>query len=113
MVPENIQEESELTTLPPKPEILRKGANDQSSKLSLKPAPKLKTGAKTKKELKDEKEGLETKLSSVEGLLNFIDKKHSIGKLDDEEYKFRSKKLQSDLKKTKKKINMINKILKK
>ena len=113
LVPENIQEESELTTLPPKPESLRKGANDQSSKLSLKPAPKLKTGAKTKKELKDEKEGLETKLSSVEGLLNFIDKKHSTGKLDDEEYKFRSKKLQSDLKKTKKKINMINKILKK
>ena len=113
IIPENIKEESELTTLPPKPESLRKGANDQSSKLSLKPAPKLKTGAKTKKELKDEKEGLETKLSSVEGLLNFIDKKHSTGKLDDEEYKFRSKKLQSDLKKTKKKINMINKILKK
>ena len=110
---ENIQEESKLTTLPPKPNSLRESVNDQSSKLSIKPAPKLKTKAKTKKELKHEKEGLETKMSSVEDLLNFIDKKHSSGNLDDEEYHKRSKKLQSDLKKTKKRMNMIDKFLKK
>ena len=113
LVPENIQEESILTMLPPKPEILRKSIDDQSSKLSLKPAPKLKTKDKSKKELKDEKAGLETKLNSVEDLLNFIDKKHSSGKLDDEEYNKRSKKLQSDVKKTKKRINIIDKILEK
>ncbi|KKN07628.1 hypothetical protein LCGC14_1064950, partial [marine sediment metagenome] len=38
---------------------------------------------------------------------------HSTGKLDDEEYKKRSKKLQSDLKKTKKKMNILDKLLKK
>jgi len=42
---ENIQE-SKLTSLPPKPDILKESVD-------LKPAPKLKTIAKTKKELKD------------------------------------------------------------
>ncbi|KKM01092.1 hypothetical protein LCGC14_1797860, partial [marine sediment metagenome] len=109
-VKENIQIDSQLTSLPLKPDILR---DSQNSKLSLKPAPKLKTKTKAKKELKDEKEGLETKMSSVEDLLNFIDKKHSSGTLDDEEYHKRSKKLQSDLKKTKKRMNIIDKFLKK
>jgi len=80
---------------------------------TLKPAPKLKTKGKSKEELKDEKAGLETKLNSVEDLLNFIDKKHTLGGLDDEEYRHRAKKLQSDVKKTKKKISLIDKILEK
>ena len=77
----------------------------------LKPVPKLKTKDKTKRELKDEKEGLQSKLTSVEDLLEFIDKKHSSGTIDDEEYSKRSKKLQTDVKKTKKKINVIDKLL--
>ncbi|MFW9877382.1 MAG: hypothetical protein ACFFG0_30200, partial [Candidatus Thorarchaeota archaeon] len=60
-----------------------------------------------------EKKGLESKLCSVEDLLEFIDKKHSSGTIDDEEYSKRSKKLQSDIKKTKKKISVIDKLLEK
>ncbi|MFX1304900.1 MAG: hypothetical protein ACFFBV_07115 [Promethearchaeota archaeon] len=107
----SIQEEPILTALPPKPESLKK--DEDEIEQFLKPAPKLKTKAKTKRELKNEKEGLETKLTSVQDLLEFIDKKHSSGKLNDEEYVKRSKKLQSDLKKTKKRINVINKLLEK
>jgi hypothetical protein len=104
-----LQREPELTALPPKPESLKKDEE------SLKPPPqlKIKTKAKNKKELKNEKEGLETKLTSVQDLLKFIDKKHSSGSLDDEEFAKRSKKLQSDIKKTKKRINIIDKLLKK
>ena len=79
----------------------------------LKPAPKLKNKVKSKKELKDEKAGLETRLNSVEDLLNFIDKKHTSGKLNDDEYNKRSKKLQTNLKKTKKRINIVDKLLEK
>jgi len=46
-------------------------------------------------------------------LLKFIDKKHSSGKLNDDEYVKRSKKLQSDLKKTKKRIGIIDKLIEK
>ncbi|MFX0104582.1 MAG: hypothetical protein ACFE75_03715 [Candidatus Hodarchaeota archaeon] len=106
-----VQEEPTLTALPPKPETLKK--DESVSEESLKPAPKLKTKAKTKKELKNEKIGLETKLTSVQDLLEFIDKKHTSGKLNDDEYVKRSKKLQSDLKKTKKRIDIIDKLLKK
>ena len=87
--------------------------DDSDSKDTLKPPPKFKKKDKSKNELKTEKEGLKTKLSSVEGLLKFINKKHSSGKLDDDEYVKRSKKLQSDLKKTKKRMNIIDKLLEK
>ncbi|MFX1387195.1 MAG: hypothetical protein ACFE9M_08280 [Promethearchaeota archaeon] len=107
----NIQEEPTLTALPPKPESLKK--EETESEESLKPPPKLKAKGKTKRELKDEKEGLETKLTSVQDLMKFIDKKHSSGKINDDEYVKRSKKLQSDLKKTKKRIDIINKLLEK
>ncbi len=106
-----IQEEPTLTALPQKPDSLKK--EDIESEESLKPPPKLKTKGKTKKELKNEKQGLETKLTSVQDLMKFIDKKHSSGKLNNNEYEKRSKKLQSDLKKTKKKIDIINKLLEK
>lgn len=104
------KEEEVLTTLPPKPESL---IEEEVEETVLKPAPKLKTKDKTKKELKDEKVGLQTKLTSVEDLLEFIDKKHSSGTIDDEEYSKRSKKLQTDIKKTKKKITVIDKLLNK
>ena len=99
--------ETTLTALPPKPEILQKDEKE------LEPPPKLKTKDKSKNELKDEQEGLKTKLSSVQDLLKFIDKKHSSGKLNDDEYAKRSKKLQKDLKKTKKRLDIIDKLLEK
>ena len=99
-----------LTDLPPKPESMKKEEPDESG---LKPVPKLKTKDRSKKELKDEKKGLETQLTSVKDLLKFIDKKHSSGALDDDEYAKRSKKLQKDLKKTKKRIDILDKLLEK
>ncbi|MFX1313474.1 MAG: hypothetical protein ACFFHD_12785 [Promethearchaeota archaeon] len=99
-----------LTNLPPKPESMKEEEIDE---LELKPVPKLKKKDKSKKELKNEKKGLESKLTSVEGLINFIDKKHSSGAIDDEEYAKRSKTLQKDLKKTKKRIGILDKLLEK
>ncbi|MCK4286780.1 MAG: hypothetical protein KAX18_11285, partial [Candidatus Lokiarchaeota archaeon] len=101
----------ELTSLPPKPESLIKEEPEEISDSALKPVPKLKTKSKTKKELKNERKGLETKLSSVQNLLEFIGKKHSSGKIDDDEFSKRTKKLQNDIKKTKKKINVLDKLL--
>ena len=101
----------ELTSLPPKPESLIKEEPEEISDSALKPVPKLKTKSKTKKELKDERKGLVTKLSSVQDLLKFIGKKHSSGKIDDDEFSKRTKKLQNDIKKTKKKINVLDKLL--
>ena len=106
-------DDTELTALPPKPESLVKEENEDVGEPVLKPAPKLISKDKTKKELKDERKGLETKLSSVQDLLEFIDKKHSTGKIDDNEFSKRSKKLQNDVKKTKKKINVLDKLLEK
>jgi hypothetical protein len=106
-----IEEEPTLTALPPKPDSLKK--EDLELEDTLEPPPKLKTKGKSKKELRDEKQGLETKLTSVQDLMKFIDKKHTTGKLDKDEYEKRSKKLQGDLKKTKKRINIINKLLEK
>jgi len=106
-----LQQDTTLTALPPKPESLKKDESDEEK--SLKPPPKPKMKSKSKKELKSEKEGLKTKLTSVQDLLKFIDKKHSSGKLNDDEYVKRSKKLQSDLKKTKKRIGIIDKLIEK
>lgn len=106
-----LQQDTTLTALPPKPESLKK--DESGEEKSLKPPPKPKAKSKSKKELKSEKEGLKTKLTSVQDLLKFIDKKHSSGKLNDDEYVKRSKKLQSDLKKTKKRIGIIDKLIEK
>ncbi|MFX1377141.1 MAG: hypothetical protein ACFFA0_15150 [Promethearchaeota archaeon] len=105
-----INEEENLTALPPKPKSMIKEEDEETG---LKPVPKLKTKGKTQKELKNEKKGLESSLTSVEDLLEFIDKKHSMGTMDDEEYSKRKKKLQGDIKKTKKKISVIDKLLEK
>ncbi|MHA2399074.1 MAG: hypothetical protein ACXADU_09315, partial [Promethearchaeota archaeon] len=67
----------------------------------------------TKKDLKDEKQGLESKLSSVEDLQKYIDKKHTSGKINDDEYSKRSKKIQKDIKKTNKRLSVIDKLLEK
>ncbi len=104
-------EDTTLTALPTKPKSLEK--DDIDSEKTLKPPPKLKTKDKIKNELKNEKKGLETKLTSVQDLLKFIDKKHTSGKLNDDEYVKRSKKLQSDVKKTKKRIDILSKLLEK
>ncbi|MHA2181920.1 MAG: hypothetical protein ACXAAH_10890 [Promethearchaeota archaeon] len=104
-------DDTELTALPPKPERLVKEETKGVEEPPLKPAPKLKTKTKTEKDLKNEREGLESKLSSVQDLLEFIDKKHLSGKIDDDEFSKRSKKLQNDIKKTKKKINVLDKLL--
>ncbi len=106
-------DESKLTALPQKPGSLIKEEFEEIEESGLKPVPKLKTKTKTTKELKDERQGLETKLTSVQDLLEFIDKKHSSGKIDDSEFSKRSKKLQNDMKKTKKKISIIDRLLEK
>jgi hypothetical protein len=106
-----IEEDTALTALPPKPKGLKK--EEDKSEESLEAPPKLKTKDKTKKELKNEKKGLETKLNSVQDLLKFIDKKHSSGKIDDSDYAKRSKKLENDLKKIKKRIDVLDKLLEK
>ncbi|MFX1314653.1 MAG: hypothetical protein ACFE9T_02225, partial [Promethearchaeota archaeon] len=116
------QGEPTLTALPPKPEKLKPTEDfiglplvDDESKIPLKPPPKLKKSSKSKslKELREEKKGLESKVDSYENLMKVIDKKRDIGKLDDESYTKQSKRVQSDLKKAKKRIESINKLLKK
>ncbi|MFX1363539.1 MAG: hypothetical protein ACFFCE_11005 [Promethearchaeota archaeon] len=102
-------DDTTLTDLPPKPKSLKKDETDLEK--AIESSPKFKKKDKSKNDLESEKEGLETKLTSVQDLMEFIDKKHSSGKLNDEEYAKRSKKLQSDLKKTKKRINIIDKLL--
>ncbi|KKK45349.1 hypothetical protein LCGC14_0636630 [marine sediment metagenome] len=107
------EESVELTSLPEKPKSLIDVESEKSGEFDIKPAPKLETKEKTNKELKQEKKGLELKLSSVLNLLKFIDKKRSSGSLDEQEYSKRSKKLQNDLKKTKKRIGLLDKLLSK
>ncbi|MHA2129685.1 MAG: hypothetical protein ACW99L_06910, partial [Promethearchaeota archaeon] len=106
-------DDSSLTALPPKPEVLKQDEPIETNGSDLKPVPKLITKGRSKKELKDEKVGLESKLTSVQDLLQFIDKKHTSGKLNDDEYSKRSKKLEKDMKKTKKRIDVVSKLLEK
>ncbi|MFX1454473.1 MAG: hypothetical protein ACFFDB_03780 [Promethearchaeota archaeon] len=106
-------DDKELTALPPKPESMVKEEGEAVDEPDLKPVPKMKTKSKSVKDLKDEREGLTSKLNSVQELLDFIGKRHSSGKIDDEEYSKRTKSLQNDIKKTKKKINTLDKLLEK
>ncbi|MHA1526771.1 MAG: hypothetical protein ACTSQD_07055, partial [Promethearchaeota archaeon] len=69
-----------------------------------------KTG-QNKEELQAELEGLQSKLNSVHNLINFIDKKHESGKLDDKSYKKQTRKLNKDLEQTQKRIEEIKTIL--
>ena len=69
-----------------------------------------KTG-KNKEELQTELESLQSKLKSVYNLINFIDKKHESGKLDDKSYKKQTRKLNKDLEQTQKRIEEIKNII--
>jgi predicted DNA-binding antitoxin AbrB/MazE fold protein len=64
-----------------------------------------------KEELQAELEGLQSKLNSVHNLINFIDKKHESGKLDDNSYKKQTRKLNKDLEQTQKRIEEIKNII--
>jgi len=77
-----------------------------------------KSKSEAKKQPKDEKEklqaeleSLESKLNSVHNLINFIEKKHESGKLDDKSYEKQTRKLQKDLGDTENRIAKINDIL--
>ncbi len=79
---------------------------------------KSKSKSEAKKPPKDEKEklqaeleSLESKLNSVHNLINFIEKKHESGKLDDKSYEKQTRKLQKDLGDTEKRIAEIKDIL--
>jgi peptidoglycan hydrolase CwlO-like protein len=121
-------DKSPLTDLPPKPIDFDK--KDEGLVIGLEPiepnqlekgtVPKSnidavskikgKTG-QNKAELQTELEGLQSKLNSVHNLINFIDKKHDSGKLDDKSYKKQTRKLNKDLEQTQKRIEEIKDIL--
>jgi hypothetical protein len=106
-----------LTDLPPKPISLMKETeepfiglprveeNDETVSL-LKSKKKVK-----KKELKAEKEALESKLNSMKSLLDFINKKFEDGTMDQKSYDKRTLQLKTDLKNTQKKLDEINELL--
>ena len=108
-----------LTDLPPKPESLKFkdeghfiglpkfGDNDK-----LTPVPNALMTEKDKKiDLVAEKDALEGKINSVRNLLDFIEKKHKSGQMNDKSYKKRSNQLKSDLISTQNKIDEVDKKL--
>ncbi|TFG16988.1 MAG: hypothetical protein EU531_04670 [Promethearchaeota archaeon] len=114
-----LESDKNLTDLPPKPIGLAKNGDEpfiglpkvedrESIKFgsSEKPKKKLK-----KKELKAEKEALESKLNSMRNLLDFIEKKFQAGSMDKKSYEKRTGQLKVDLKKTEKKLDEINELL--
>ena len=115
-----LEASDELTDLPPKPEslILKKEGDfiglpkiDDANKL--KPVPKPATSKKIKKkDLIAEKKALEGKLNSVRNLLEFLEKKHDSGQMDDKSFEKRASQLKSDLIATQNKIEKIEKKLK-
>ncbi len=101
-----------LTQLPPKPVELHSNPSDIFSGFNKTQKPK-KTISQPKKkpkksELLSQKSSLETKLNSINNLLEFVEKKYAAGKLDDESYAKRVKQLKNDIKKTQSKIDDIN-----
>ncbi|MFX1340403.1 MAG: coiled-coil domain-containing protein [Promethearchaeota archaeon] len=76
-----------------------------------KTTPKGEKKEENKDELKAELDSLESKLNSVLNLIEFIEKKHEDGKLDDKTYEKQIQKLQKDLDQTKKRISEIKKLL--
>jgi hypothetical protein len=67
----------------------------------------------SKKEIKAQLEGLESKINSVNNLINFLKKKKKDGKIKQNDFDKQMKKLNYDLETTTKKIDTINKFLKK
>ena len=109
-----------LTDLPPKPESLKFkeegdfiGLPKFGDTNKLKPVPKPTISKKVKKkDLIAEKNALEGKLKSVRNLLEFIEKKHDSGNMDEKSFKKRASQLKSDLITTQNKIEEIDKKLK-
>ncbi len=104
-----------LTQLPPKPVELQSSPSDIFSEITKTQKPK-KTLTELKKkpkksELLSQKNILENKLNSFKNLLDFVEKKHSAGEIDDDSYKKRVKQLKSDIKITQNQIDDVNKIL--
>lgn len=104
-----------LTQLPPKPVELQSSSSDIFSGLNKTQKPN-KTISEPKKkpkksELLSQKNSLESKLNSFKNLLDFVEKKHNAGEIDDESYKKRVKQLKSDIKITQNKIDDIDKLL--
>jgi len=64
-----------------------------------------------KDELEAEKEGLESKLNSIQNLVGFIEKKHESGKMDDKSYEKQIKRAKSDIEKTNKRLKEVIKLL--
>ncbi|MHA1458574.1 MAG: hypothetical protein ACTSQR_02805 [Promethearchaeota archaeon] len=115
-----LETSDELTDLPPKPESLKFkeegdfiGLPKFDDATKLKPAPKPATSKKIKKKnLIAEKKALEGKLNSVRNLLEFLEKKHDSGQMDDKSFEKRASQLKSDLIATQNKIEDIDKKLK-
>jgi len=109
-----------LTDLPPKPESLKStvegnfiGLPKLDDTVKINPVPKAKITKKVKKrDLAAEKKAMEGKLNSVKNLLDFLEKKHNSGGMDDKSYEKRSSQLKSDLIATQKRIDEIDKKLK-
>jgi hypothetical protein len=106
-----------LTDLPPKPESLKStdevGLPKIDDTVKLNPVPKAKITKKVKKrDLVAEKKAMEGKLNSVKNLLDFLEKKHDSGEMNDKSYKKRSSQLKSDLIATQDRIDEIDKKLK-
>ncbi len=103
-----------LTNLPPKPASLQSRSEidipkfDDSRKLIARSRSKKKP---KKSELLTEKKSLENKINSVKNLIEFVEKKHDAGDLDNDSYKKRINQLKSDLKKTQDQIDEVNKML--
>ena len=109
------QTDPTLTQLPPKPVDLQSNPSDIFSRLNRTQKPKKVISQPVKKpkksELLSQKSSLENKLNSVKNLLDFVEKKHDAGELDDVSYTKRLKQLKNDIKKTQNKIDEVNKLL--
>ena len=103
-----------LTNLPPKPASLQSKSEIEIPKFddSRKLIARSKSKKKPKKsELIAEKKSLENKINSVKNLIEFVEKKHDTGDLDDDSFKKRMNQLKNDLKNAQNKIEEINKLL--
>ena len=105
-----------LTSLPPKPASFQTKSKSEIDIPKFDDSRKLIARSKSKKkpkksELLSEKKSLENKINSVKNLIEFVEKKHEAGDLDDGSFKKRINQLKSDLKKTQNKIDEINKML--
>lgn len=106
--------DTNLTSLPPKPASLQPKSEIEIPKFddSRKLIARTKSKKKPKKsELLAEKKNLESKINSVKNLLDFVQKKHEAGDLDDKSFQKRITQLKTDLKKAQNRIDEINTML--